>query len=71
MRRTVLKNALALMVVMLLKTFCNLFQRSRSRAATNDNNHQICNASCPIGETADCKKDMSNASPSLMRVFAG
>jgi hypothetical protein len=63
MRRTTCKRALILMALIRLGAFSQPATAQSECAATNDNDDQICNVSCPLGEAATCKAGIGSSAP--------
>lgn len=63
MRRTASKRALVLMALMCLGTLSQSVSAQSECAATNQNDDQICNVSCPLGQTAACKEGIGSSAP--------
>jgi hypothetical protein len=63
MRRTMSRNALALMTLMFLGTLSQSVSAQSECAATNQNDDQICSVSCPLGQTASCNGGIGSSAP--------
>jgi len=63
MRQTTCKHALILMALMCLGTLSPSVTAQSECSATNDNDDQICNVSCALGETATCKAGVGSSAP--------
>lgn len=63
MWRTRSEHALVLMALMCLGTLSQSVSAQSECAATNQNDDQICNVSCPLGETAACKEGIGSSAP--------
>jgi hypothetical protein len=63
MRRTASKHALVLMALMCLGTLSQSVSAQSQCVATNDNEDQMCNVSCPLGQTAACNAGIGSSAP--------
>lgn len=63
MQQTASKHALVLMALMCSGTLSLSVSAQSECAATNEGLDQICNVSCPPGETAACKEGIGSSAP--------
>ncbi|TDY50873.1 hypothetical protein BX592_108110 [Paraburkholderia rhizosphaerae] len=63
MRRMICKHALLIMLPMSFAMLSPPVIAQSSCVASNDNEDQICNVSCPVGQTASCNAGVGSSAP--------